>query len=294
MVIINYSKLHAKFRVNTSICGLSGLSFGGLIFSIPSIKVTFHNRFFSQKVMKYTIKFLQISKQYFIPLTIIRLYICFIFGLRSLFIKESPYTFPLIALFLEVMYYTSIIKLPHQSLYLITGFSLISYDNLCSLLSKIFEENHELALIYLVVPFSNKPLRRFISIKTFFFGNSAMSSTGRASIIVGATVLGGTLFNSYLDRRAANNRAESDRQAANAQAELNRQASNAQAELNRQAANVQAELNRKVDIENQAKTRAYQNYQDARQEYNKMPFYKKKGEKPQWDEAEWHEWSKTK
>jgi chitodextrinase len=85
-----------------------------------------------------------------------------------------------------------------------------------------------------------------------------VTSTGRASIAIGA-VLFGTFINSALDRNAADVRAQADRE-------------------------TYAEIN--------ARKRAYQNFQDSRKSYESS--YQKHGEKPQCDEDNWKDWSKTK
>ena len=88
-----------------------------------------------------------------------------------------------------------------------------------------------------------------------------MSSTGRASILVGGSVLFGIMINAHLDRVATDARAAADRSHS--------------------------------DLQKQ-KERAYQNYQDSYKQYVQTPFYKQKGKKPVWDEASWDDWSKTK
>jgi hypothetical protein len=238
-----------------TINSVGGLTIGGKSFSTQSLK----------KIAYYLNKY----KENIIVITCLRFYFCYIYSLRAIFCEESPWTFPILAALLELVHYLSLSELPHQSLYLLVGVNLMIYDQIGSFFSQVFKDDVILASIYLVVPFSNTPLRRFVGYKALLFGNTAMSSTGRASLLVGGTVLVGTLYNSYLDRQAANERAQLDRQATDLRAQQDRQAT----------------------AEMETRKRAYQNYQDAKKSYDSSYF--KKGDKPRWDENAYKSWSKT-
>lgn len=228
------------------------------------------------------VKILYKLKDNVILLNITRFYFCLLYFLRSIFTYESFWTMPCLGLVIEVMHYSAFTNIPHQTFYILTGFYLLIYDNLGSYFSQIFDKDSFLATTYLVLPFSNKPLRNFFSIKAFVLGKTVMSSTGRASIIVGASVLGGTILNSYLDRRALDQRAVADRQAQDQRAAADRYAQDQRAAADRYAQD-----------QRDAKARAYQNFQNAKKEYNSTSFYKKNKHKPIWDESHWETWSKS-
>jgi len=149
---------------------------------------------------------------------------------------------------------------------------MMFYDKLGSYFAEIFENDTVLASIFLIVPFTNIPLKRFYSSKAFFLGKTAMTSTGKATIIAAVFIASTSLVNAHFERGAMNSRAKAEQDAMNARDERNRAYQNAQDERNR----------------------AYQNYQDARKDYNSTPLYKKRGKEPSWDEATWKDWSKTK
>ena len=115
------------------------------------------------------------------------------------------------------------------------------------------------------------------AISNTIIGRTYMTATGRAILIVGAFTGAAWLYNSHLDRKAANQRSNADR-------DVTVDGTTAQ----------QAETAHEVAERLAAKARAYQNYQDYKKEYNNTPFYKSRGPKPQWDETKWETWSKTK
>jgi hypothetical protein len=118
----------------------------------------------------------------------------------------------------------------------------------------------------------------FVSISNVIIGKTAMTATGRATLVVGAFTGSAWLYNSYREREAADLRSQADREAANQRAQQDREARIfAAAKAAREA----------------AKIRAYQNYQDARRRYDNRRFYSKET-KPQWDEDAWKDWRKSK
>lgn len=111
----------------------------------------------------------------------------------------------------------------------------------------------------------------FTAISNIIIGKTAMTATGRATLVVGAFTGSAWLYNNYRDREAAEARAQADRSAADARAQADRSAADLQ----------------------QEKARAYQNYQDARHSYEKKRFHYR-DHKPQWDEDTWYDWKKSK
>lgn len=169
------------------------------------------------------------------------------------------------------------------------GIQLSLYDELGSKISfNALNDMDPILSITMLTAFSHKNnrLMRHVSIaalKAIIIGKTPMTATGRASLVAAVFTGGSWLYNSHLDRKAHDVRAENDRKANDVRAENDRKANDTRAENDRKANEV-----------NQAKARAYNNYQDARKEYFAQPFYNKKGEKPAWDETKWEDWSKTK
>jgi|SRR5271168_4808900 len=102
---------------------------------------------------------LRMMARSFILVTVLRFYFCFLFFVRSLFIEESRWAFPILASIVEVIHYSSLIDIPHPVLYLLVGVYLIAHDNLAAFFSQIFEDDATLAATYLVIPIINKPLK---------------------------------------------------------------------------------------------------------------------------------------
>ena len=120
------------------------------------------------------------------------------------------------------------------------------------------------------------------SVTSLVIGKTAMTATGRATLMVGLGTGTVWLFNCYLDRNAMDERATVDRKAMDERATADRKAMDERATADRQARS-----------NDEAKARAYQNYKDSAASYNTTRFYKKKGDKPTWDEAAWENWSKS-
>lgn len=224
------------------------------------------------------------------------LFICILY-MRSFFLKDRTSYF--LALFVPVItlvficltnkYPGTFTAFSATYFFVWLGIQLMLYDNIGSKISfHCLSEADPILSITALIIFSKKKnkLVRHVSIaalKSIIIGKTPMTATGRASLVAGFFTGGAWLYNSYLDRQAMDQRANVDRKSMDNRAEKDRQAMNQRAEADRQAASTL-----------EAKKRAYINYQNARSEYFSQPFYKQKGEKPQWDDSKWEDWSKTK
>lgn len=154
----------------------------------------------------------------------------FILYVRSYFISEKSHkifitkVLPFITFmffFLNVtMSPTYFNAFTHFSFCLWLGTSLITYDLLGSKISHDLC-NNEVPLLCLTtltgLSNSSNVFKRHFGWKAIsgvIIGTTKMSSTGRASLIVGTCTGGTWLFNEYKNRQAANQRSDADRQAA--------------------------------------------------------------------------------
>lgn len=226
-------------------------------------------------------------KQYSFLIKILRKFLIipclFVLYIRSFFIKDRTHLFLMffapftsaIFILLSNIYPDIFTIFSACYFYLWLGIQLMLYDTLGSHIS--FHALNDIDPVFsvttlIVLKNHRNFIIRHISysvFKSLVIGKTAMSATGRASLIVGTTTGGAWLYNSYRDRQAMDHRAAADRQAMDHRAAADRHAQD----------------------QREAKMRAYQNYRDSLHQYNSTPFYKSKPEKPQWKENQWEKWS---
>lgn len=127
--------------------------------------------------------------------------------------------------------------------FIFIGIQLLTYDEMGSRISHhILNSSDPILSVTSLIILKNKPIfTRYGSTSTFFFnafiGKTAMSATGRATLIGGAFTGGAWLYNEHLNRRAMDQRAQMDRDAANQRAQDDRDAVNQRAQMDRDAVN---------------------------------------------------------
>lgn len=234
------------------------------------------------------------------PMTIYFLFI------RSFFVTEKSQIFwiktilPLTSAFFLVLnsYFPTLFNFFTLSYcYLACGANLMAYDYLCVMIAQNTLGNTETPLLCYatIVSLKKSPniLKRYIGTKVAFgliIGKTPMTSTGRATIVVGVCSGASWLMNEHFNRKALDRRAEQDRITQNQRAEQDRAAENQRAEQDRAAENQRAIDARVFQIQQDEKLRAYENYKYARDSYHNKYRALRKGSEPKWSETNYKEW----
>ena len=209
-----------------------------------------------RKFLKVIFLWILFVRSFFVKRDLTKMVVLYFIPATTLvFIKLSNEYPSLFSQFTAVYFYTYV------------GIQLITYDELGSRISHhILYGMDPIITVNELIKLANHENFLFnfagtSGITGIFIGKTSMTATGRATLLA-ALFTGGTwLYNSQMDRNAADARSRADRDAADYR---------------------------------EAKARAYQNYQDAKKEHTSTPFYKQKPVKPTWDESSWENWSKTK
>lgn len=276
MLLMLYLKTKPNLLISfNSICYCNHSTFGGLYLSIPRRR-GFFILMFSYCSLKEQLP-MSIPQRTIINRLcrkLLKYFFIWVLFVRSFFRTEMSYhisvfSMPIINclfIYLSNLYPGQITGFTATWFFTFIGIQLLTYDELGSRISyHIFNSYDPILSVTYLILLQKKPIfMRYGSTSNFLFntfiGKTSMTATGRAALI-GAAFTGGTwLYNEHLNRRAMDQRAQADRAAT---------------------------------AEQQAKARAYQNYQDSKKEFDSKPFFKK-GAKPAWDENAWTNWSKSK
>ena len=163
---------------------------------------------------------------------LITVYASWILFVRSFFLKETPYFIPIMALLAHANLYVKV--LPQYGITSITflflwmGVYLIAIDSLGSLISS-YALSGTTNLFDQVIPFLTKERSSMIEIfyksagySAILIGKTAMTATGRASLIIGGGTGIGYLINAHLERRHKSFENEKTREATSREAQKQR------------------------------------------------------------------------
>jgi hypothetical protein len=155
---------------------------------------------------------------------IVTLYASWLLFIRSFFINEKPWLIPLMVVifhlnvYLEIFPFFDMVRIAQFFLWL--GIYCIAIDNLGSIIST-YALSGTSNLFDNVIPFLTKERGNFVEsfyknsgYAALIMGKTAMTATGRASLIIGVLSGAGYLLNAQLDRnhQAAQNTQNHDRQ----------------------------------------------------------------------------------
>ena len=209
----------------------------------PENSVSHPNRFLAlQTPFSFSLKYL---------LTIYASWILFV---RSFFLIERPWIIPVLILLAHANLYLKI--LPDYDIISVTHFFLwfgiycIGIDSLGSMISSYALSNTP-NLLDQLLPFLNEKPKNILTdyyrcsgITALIIGKTAMSSTGRAAIVVGVISGGGYLINAHLQRQHDAVENAKNRDATAREAQRNRKAAANEAQKQREFASREAQKQR--------------------------------------------------
>lgn len=210
----------------------------GILYPIYYLLFNYINNYINYLLNNFKSSFLLIISQIGQPfISMIYLYMFFIFLIRQFFIRERPWIIYLIGgvFLINLLYpnhfFTHFTMIQYILFNAILGANLISIDNLGSFFSDILINHSEttfaatyLSLTKRGLAHSHVIIRTIVtrSIAGIIFGKTPMTSTGRATIGVAVISGAGYLYNEHLNRKSTESIATANRKSSESIAAANR------------------------------------------------------------------------